>query len=185
MTKAKTKTGKASTKMAPGKRQGVPAKNAGTATTAKRSTAKSSTAKRSTSASRQSASGVARSSKANQEGRPGAGPAPLRPIRQRQTRNQILATVATASGVDRPIVERVARSLSQTVQRHLIRNGSGRVEIPYLGGVIYRGRQAAQKARTMLSPILGNREVQVPARRAQSVPRFKAHPTLRRIVART
>lgn len=182
MTKTKTKIGKASTKMAPGKRQGVSAKNAGAKRAA--TAAKSSTAKRSTSASRQSASRGTRSSKTNQEGRPGAGPAPLRPIRERQTRNQTIATIATTSGVERPIVEKVLRSAATTYQRHLIHRGSGRVEMPYLGGVIYRGRLAAQKARTMLSPILDNREVHVPARRAQSVPRFKAHPTLRKIVAR-
>lgn len=166
-------------KNAPGK-SGA-ARRSATSSATKSSTAKSSTAKRSTTGSRQSVSG-ARPSKTNQ-GRQGAGPAPLRPIRQPQTRNQIIATVAADSHVERSTVQRVARCLAQTLQRHLIRNGSGRAEIPYFGGVIYRGQQAAQKARTMLSPLLG-RDVQVPARRAKPVPRFRAHPTLREIVAR-
>lgn len=116
---------------------------------------------------------------------PGGRRLGLTPIRSHQSRTQILATVAADSGVDRPIVERVARSLSTTLTRHLVRGGSGRVEVPYLGAALWRGRQAAQKPRTMLSPILGNREVKLPGRRACAVPRLRVHTALREIVART
>lgn len=109
----------------------------------------------------------------------------LTPIRKHQSRAEVLATVAADSGVDRPIVERVARSLSTTLTRHLIRNGSGRVEIPYLGAALWRGRRAAQKAREMASPILNGRLVTIPGRRACAVPRLRAHSALRDAVARS
>lgn len=125
-----------------------------------------------------------RTSGTNQQGRQGAGPAPLRPIPKRQSRDQILATVAADSGVERPIVERVARSLSQTVQRHLMRNGSGRIEIPYLGAALWRGQEGARPARKMASPILGGRIVNIPAKRATAVARIRVHSALREIVAR-
>ena len=108
----------------------------------------------------------------------------LRPIRNRQSRSEILATVAADVGIASGTVERVARSLSQTLTRHLIRGGSGRVEIPYLNASLWRGQQAAQKHRTMRSGILGNREVTIPARRAHPVPRIRVHSALREIVAR-
>lgn len=107
----------------------------------------------------------------------------LRPIREHQNRSQIIAMVAAGSGVAAGTVERVARSLSQTLTRHLIRGGSGRVEIPYLGAALWRGRTAAQKARTMLSPVLG-RTVSVPARRSQPAARLRTHRLLRDAVAR-
>lgn len=110
--------------------------------------------------------------------------APLRPIRKHQGRGEVIAAVAAASGVDRMIVDRVARGLAQTMTRHLIRGGSGRVEIPYLGAALWRGRQPAQKARRMASPILGGRIVTIKARRAVAAPRLRAHQRLREAVAR-
>ncbi|MGI8425028.1 MAG: hypothetical protein ACR2M4_00180 [Actinomycetota bacterium] len=95
---------------------------------------------------------------------------------------QIIESVANDTGVESRIVDRVARSLSQTLVRHLIRGGSGRVEVPYLGAALWRGRTAAQKARTMLSPVLG-RTVNVPARRSQPAARLRTHRVLRETVA--
>ena len=188
MTKAKTTTGKANTKMAPGKRQGVTAKHAGekhagakrSATTTKSSTAKSSTAKR-TSASRQSASG-ARPSKTNQEGRPGAGPA-LHQIRKRQSPSQIIASASAAAGIQARTGKVFTESFMTTIKSHLVPGAVGRVDVPGLNASLYRGMQRARKARTMMSPLL-NREVFMPARPAQPVIRFRATPTLRKIVAR-
>lgn len=113
------------------------------------------------------------------------GAAPLSPIRRTQKTSEIIATVADATGFESGVVARVARSLSQTLTRHLIRGGSGRVEIPYLGAALWRGRTAAQKARRMTSPILNGRTVTVKERPAQAAPRLRAHRPLRDLVART
>lgn len=93
-----------------------------------------------------------------------AAPSNLAPIRKKQTRAEIIAGVAAESGTSLSTVESVARSLSRTLTRHLIRGGSGRVEVPYLGAALWRGRTAAQKARRMTSPILNGRTVTVKAR---------------------
>lgn len=173
--------GNANAKNAPGKR-GVAKRTA-----LKRETStKTQAQQRSTGAAKQSTARGARkgTAKTKQQGRQEAGPASLKPIRSRQNRAQIIATVAADSGIEPRTVEKVARSLSTTLTRHLIRDGSGRVEIPYLGAALWRGRQAAQKARTMLSPLL-KREVTIPARRAMPVPRLKIHRAFRETVART
>lgn len=109
----------------------------------------------------------------------------LKPIGTRQTRLELIATVAADSGIEARVVDRVARSLSKTLTRHLVKNGSGRVEIPYLGAALWRGQQAAQKPRKMASPILNGRIITIPGRRACSAPRLRAHAALREIVART
>lgn len=149
-------------------------KAAGPKSTAKSTPAKSAPGRQGRTGKRTTSKGAARE----------AAPSLLRPIRQKQTRAQIIATIASDTGVPAGTVESVARSLSQTLTRHLIRGGSGRVEIPYLGAALWRGRTAAQKARTMMNAALG-RTVNVPARRSQPAARLRAHQALRDAVART
>lgn len=173
MTRSKSNTGGAS--------KSAPAKNRTTkaAPTKARPAARTAAQPRTTARPRTRTRTAAK--RTTQRARREAAPS-LTPIRKPQSRSQIIATVAGDVGIEPRTVELVTRSLSQTLTRHLVRGGSGRVEIPYLGGALWRGKQAAQKARTMLSPLLG-RNVQVPARRAQPVPRFRAHRGLREIVA--
>ncbi len=160
---------------------------------AKTSTARAATAKTAKSPPARGAPGQAPAKRATasgkrtasnqQQGRQGAGPASLRPIRKHQSRADIIASIAADTGADLRTVEQVTRSLSSTLTRHLMPGGSGRVEIPYLGAALWRGRLAARKARTMMSPLL-KREVQIPGRKAQPVARLRTHAVLREAVAR-
>lgn len=79
---------------------------------------------------------------------------PLRPIPKYQSRRAIITAAATESGVTSGVAERVARSLARTYHQHLMRGGSGRVEMPGRGALAReaRGAESAHLPEPHLGP---------------------------------
>lgn len=81
----------------------------------------------------------------------------------RQSRVEILQTVASMTGLKRIDVEAVFDATLAVISGHLKPGGSGEVIVPKLGIKIKRVRRNATKDRTMVSP-LTNEEVFIPGK---------------------
>lgn len=91
--------------------------------------------------------------------------------KQKQTRIEILQTLAEKTQLPKVQVEKVFMELVNLISGHLCKKGSGEISIPFTGIKIKRIKKKASKARKMISPLLGE-EVSIagkPARNAVKV----------------
>jgi len=79
--------------------------------------------------------------------------------RDKQTRIEILRTIADNTGLPKVQVESVFSALSELLKSHLRKRGSGEFTIPMAGIKVRRVKKKATKARTMLSPLTGQEVV--------------------------
>lgn len=100
------------------------------------------------------------------------------PIRQRQTKAQIIATIAQETGLPRRDVAQVLASLGNLIDRHLAAEGSGELTIPDTGIRIRRVVKRARAERRMVSPLIGT-EVTVQARPERAAVKLTALKSLR------
>ena len=99
-------------------------------------------------------------------------------FRDKQTRADILHTIAEDLDMTKTQVEKVFMSFKTMVDRHLHKQGSGQVNVPHLGVKIQRRKKKASKARSMTSPLTGQ-VVDIPAKPSRFVVTVKALKTLK------
>ena len=83
-------------------------------------------------------------------------------IRAKQTKTQIISSVAEETGLTKKEVQGVLSSLAGVAHRHVMKRGSGEFAVPELGLKI---RRVQRKARTARNPMTGE-AIKVPARTA-------------------
>lgn len=109
-------------------------------------------------------------------------PARPRPaIARPQTKAEIVAAIATETGLTQKDVAAVFSSLGDLVERHMKRRGSGEFTIPDTGVRIRRVRKPPRKARTGRNPATGE-TIRIPAKPASATVRVTALKPLRESV---
>lgn len=77
----------------------------------------------------------------------------------KQTRIEILRTLAESTGLQNVQVRSVLESLAHLLQSHMHKKGSGEFIIPLLGIKVRRVKKKATKSRTMISHLTGQEVV--------------------------
>ena len=103
-------------------------------------------------------------------------------IKERETKSQILAAVAEATGLPKKKVQEVLSAVREHAVRHLNKNGSGEISVPELGVKLRRVKKAARKAGMQKNPFTGEM-VKVEARPASTSVRAAALKALKDAVA--
>ncbi len=108
-----------------------------------------------------------------------AAPAkPLKPIAARQTKTQILTTIAEETSLARKDVAAVFDSLGKMIQRHMQKRGSGEFTIPDTGVKVRRVKKPARKARMGRNPATGE-AIKIAAKPASTVIKVAALKALK------
>ncbi|MCB1759256.1 MAG: HU family DNA-binding protein [Gammaproteobacteria bacterium] len=107
-----------------------------------------------------------------------AAPAKPKSIATRQTKTQILQTIAEETALTRTQVAAVFGSLGTLIQRHMQRRGSGEFSIPETGVKIRRVRKPARKSRMGRNPATGE-AIKIPAKPASTVIKVAALKALK------
>ena len=111
-----------------------------------------------------------------------AAPAKPKAIAAKQTKNQILQSIAEETGLTRKQVGDVFNSLGGLVKGHMIRRGSGEFAIPETGVKVRRVVKPARKARMGRNPATGE-PIKIAAKRATTVVKVTALKALKDTVA--
>lgn len=90
----------------------------------------------------------------------------VKPIKDKQTRMEILQTISDQTGLKRVEVEAVFTEFAKLVKAHMKKQGSGEIMIPKLGLKIRKVRRKPTKKRVMVSPLTG-KEVIIPPKPAR------------------
>lgn len=101
--------------------------------------------------------------------------------REKQTRLEILRTVAETTGYPKVQVEAVFSTLADLLHAHMRKRGSGEFTIPMAGIKVRRVKKKATKARRMLSPLTGQ-EVVIAGKPARLAVKLTALKPLKRAV---
>lgn len=99
-------------------------------------------------------------------------------IKERETKSQVLAAVAEATGLSKKEVQAVLSATREHAIRHLNARGSGEVSVPELGVKLRRVKKAARKAGMARNPFTGEM-VKVDARPASLSVRASALKALK------
>ena len=99
-------------------------------------------------------------------------------IKERETKSQVLAAVAEATGLSKKEVQAVLSATREHAIRHLNARGSGEVSVPELGVKLRRVKKAARKAGMARNPVTGEM-VKVDARPASLSVRASALKALK------
>lgn len=83
----------------------------------------------------------------------------LKAIATKQTKTQIMATIAEETGVTKKDVSAVLQALGDLSKRHLGKRGSGEFTIPEVGVKLRRVKKPATKARKGRNPLTGEEMV--------------------------
>lgn len=86
-------------------------------------------------------------------------------ITEKQTKSQILSSIAEDTGLTKKEVTAVMDSLAEHAQAHLQKKGSGEFSIPSLGIKLRRVIKPARKARKGVNPFTGE-EIMIKAKPA-------------------
>jgi nucleoid DNA-binding protein len=86
-------------------------------------------------------------------------------ITEKQTKSQILSSIAEDTGMTKKEVTAVLDSLAEHAQAHLKKKGSGEFTIPALGVKLRRVMKPARKARKGVNPFTGE-EIMIKAKPA-------------------
>jgi nucleoid DNA-binding protein len=87
------------------------------------------------------------------------------PIKEKQTKSQILSAVAEATGLSKKDVQAVLGATRDIAGRHLGKNGSGEFTVPEINVKLVRKNKPARKAGMARNPFTGEM-VKVAARPA-------------------
>ncbi|TAJ91471.1 MAG: DNA-binding protein [Gammaproteobacteria bacterium] len=104
------------------------------------------------------------------------------PIADKQTKSQILSTLAEDTGLAKKEVAAVVDALAVLASRHLKKNGSGEFTVPSLGIKLRRVIKPARKARKGINPFTGE-EIMIKAKPASTSVRAIALKALKDSVA--
>lgn len=102
--------------------------------------------------------------------------------REKQTRIDILRTLADTTGLSKNQIETVFNSLTELIVSHMRKRGSGEFTIPMTGVKIRRIKKKATKSRNMVSPLTGQ-EVEIPGKPARHAIKISALKVLKGAVA--
>ena len=84
---------------------------------------------------------------------------------EKQTKSQILSTVAEETGLTKKEVTAVMDAMAELAQSHLSKRGSGEFTIPAMGIKLRRVMKPARKARKGVNPFTGE-EIMIKAKPA-------------------
>lgn len=101
--------------------------------------------------------------------------------KDKQTRIEILQSLAEQTNLSRVQVESLFDSLNKVIEGHMKKRGSGEFTIPKTGIKIRRIKKKATKARTMVSPLTGQ-EVTIAAKPARFSVKLSALKTLKEMI---
>ena len=90
----------------------------------------------------------------------------IKPMKDKQTRIEILQLISDNTGLKRVEVEGVFTELAKLIKAHMKKAGSGEIMLPKLGIKIRKIRRKPTKKRTMVSPLTGQ-EVVIPSKPAR------------------
>lgn len=111
-----------------------------------------------------------------------AAPAKPKAITNKQTKTQILQTIAEETGLTRKQIGDVFTSLGGLLKGHMVRRGSGEFAIPETGVKVRRVVKPARKARMGRNPATGE-PIKIAAKRATTVVKVTALKALKDTVA--
>lgn len=93
--------------------------------------------------------------------------------KEKQTRIEILRSIAETTGLPKVQVESVFASLTELLHAHIRKRGSGEFTIPMAGIKLRRIKKKATKTRKMVSPLTGQ-EVEIPGKPPRSAVKITA-----------
>lgn len=99
-------------------------------------------------------------------------------IAKKQTKSQIIGTIAEETGLSKKDVSSVFNSLGDLTERHLKKRGSGEITIPDTGLKVRRVKKPARKARMGRNPFTGE-EIKIAAKPASTGVRVTALKALK------
>lgn len=97
----------------------------------------------------------------------------LKAIKEQQTQSQIISVISEETGLSKKEVKSVLESLGELSHRHIMKRGSGKFKIPYVGVQVVRKTKPATKKRMGRNPATGE-EMVIPAKPKREV--VKATP---------
>jgi hypothetical protein len=86
--------------------------------------------------------------------------------RKKQTRIEILRSIAGNTGLPKVQIESVFSALTLLLHAHMQKRGSGEFTVPVVGIKVRRVKKKATKPRTMVSPLTGQ-EALIPGKPAR------------------
>lgn len=101
--------------------------------------------------------------------------------REKQTRVEILRSIADNTGLTKTQIEKVFDSLTEHLIAHMRKKGSGEFTIPMTGIKVRRVKKKATKPRNMVSPLTGQ-EVTIPGKPARQAIKISALKVLKTAV---
>lgn len=101
--------------------------------------------------------------------------------KDKQTRIEIMQTLAEQTNLNRSQVESVFDALNKAISGHMKKRGSGEFTIPKTGIKIRRVKKKASKARRMVSPLTGQ-EVTIAAKPARFAVKLTALKALKELI---
>ena len=107
-----------------------------------------------------------------------AAPAKIKAIANKQTKTQILTSIAETTGLSKAEVTKVFGALGDLVTAHMKRRGSGEFTIPDTGVKIRRVRKPARKSRMGRNPATGE-AMKIAAKPASTVVKVTALKALK------
>lgn len=90
----------------------------------------------------------------------------IKPIKERQTRVEILQHISEKTNLKRVEVEAVFTEMANLIKAHMSKKGSGEILLPKLGVKIRKVKRNRTKERKMVSPLTGQ-EVVIPSKPAR------------------
>jgi len=102
----------------------------------------------------------------------------LKAIPEKQTKTQVILSIAEATGVAKKDVNLVLKSLAEHIHRHLKKKGSGEFMIPEAAIKVIRKTRPATKKRMGRNPATGE-AIQIAAKPAKTVVKLKAMKKLK------
>jgi len=103
-------------------------------------------------------------------------------VTEKQTKSQILSTLAEDTGLTKKEIAAVLDSLAGLAQAHLKKRGSGEFTVPSLGVKLRRVIKPARKARKGINPFTGE-EIMIKAKPATTSVKATALKALKDSVA--
>lgn len=101
--------------------------------------------------------------------------------KDKQTRVEILQTLAEQTNLTRVQVESIFDAMNKIIGGHMKKRGSGEFTIPKTGIKLRRVKKKATKARRMVSPLTGQ-EVVIAAKPARFAVKLTALKTLKEMI---
>ncbi len=102
----------------------------------------------------------------------------LKAIADKQSKTQILTTIAEDTGLSRKEVAAVFTSMSSLISRHVMKRGSGEFSVPDSGIKVRRVIKPRTKARMGRNPATGE-EIRIAAKPAKTVVKLTALKALK------